>query len=296
MRKFYYLLLLLLVGMGWVACGTAAAAKSVVVGSTNFTEQLVLANIYTDVLKAHHIPVKQRLNLGSREVVFPALKAGELDILPEYTGALLDYLTKGKSKKHTPQAVLKALRAHLPKSIVALKPSSAQDKDALVVTQKTAKQYHLKTISDLRPVASKLTAGGPPEDKTRYVGLPGLKQVYGVQFAGFKSLDAGGPLTTGALSSGAIDVARMFTTEGIIQAKGWVVLKDDKHLVPADNIIPVVRKAILTPTIRKALNAVSNTLTTQQLRTMNKRVTIDKTDPEIVAHDWVQKHHFGKAN
>ncbi len=294
MRKFCSRLALLVISLSLIACGVANAASSkpVVVASTNFSEQLILANIYTDVLKAHHIPVKQRLNLGSREVVFPALKAGDLDILPEYSGALLEYLTKGKSKKSTQQAVLKALRAHLPAGLVALKPSPAQDKDALVVTQETAQKYHLKTVSDLKPVASKLIMGGPPEEKTRHAGLPGLKQVYGLQFKGFKSLDAGGPLTTGALESGTIDVARMFTTEGIIQAKGWVVLKDDKHLVPADNIIPVVRKAVLTDMIRKALNSISKVLTTQQLRQMNKRVTVDKYDPEQVADDWVKKHHL----
>ncbi|WP_199678780.1 ABC transporter substrate-binding protein [Salinisphaera sp. LB1] len=288
------LLLACALATGFIAGEASAASKPVVVGSTNFTEQLVLANIYTDVLEARGVTVKKRLNLGSREVVFPALKSGELDVLPEYSGALLGFLTNGKSKAHKQAAVLKALRQNLPKGIVALKASSAQDKDGLVVTPATARKYHLKTIADLKPVAGQLTFGGPPEAKTRYVGVPGLKQVYGVQFKNFRALDAGGPLTQSALASGAIDVARMFTTQGVISDRGWVLLKDNKNLVPAQNILPVARKAILTPKIRKALNDVSAQLTTEDLQRMNQRVSVKHDDPETVAEDWVKQHHLGQ--
>jgi osmoprotectant transport system substrate-binding protein len=292
MCQLYSRFVLAIIGLSLLASGAAYAANSkpVVIGSTNFTEQLVLGHIYADVLKAHNIPVKTRLNLGSREVVFPALKSGELGIIPGYTGALLDYLTKGNATQASQKAVLKAVRANLPKGIVALKPSSAQDKDALVVTKNTAQKYQLKKVSDLKGVAPKLIIGGPPELKTREVGLPGYKKVYGLHFKDFKALDAGGPLTTGALANGDIQVARMFTTQGIIQAKGWVVLKDDKGLIPADNIIPIARKAVLTSSIRKLLNKVSATLTTRHLREMNKHVTVDKRDPARVAKKWVEKH------
>lgn len=292
MRKLTVLLAGIFMAGAIVTSANAANDKPVVVASTNFTEQLILANIYADVLEAKGVPVKKRLNLGSREVVFPALESGELDVLPEYSGALLGFLTNGKSKAHKQKDVLAALRKNLPKGIVALKASPAQDKDGLVVTQKTAKKYNLKTVSDLASVAGKLTFGGPPEAKTRYDGVPGLKQVYGVQFANFRALDAGGPLTQAALASGAVDVARMFTTQGVIADRGWVLLKDDKQLVPAQNILPVVRKAVLTPTIRKALNAVSAQLTTADLQKMNQRVGVKHDDPEVVAQQWVQAHHL----
>lgn len=294
MRKLF----ILLAGavLAGVIAGSASAAdnKPVVVGSTNFPEQLILANIYADVLEARGVAVNTRLNLGSREVVFPALKSGELDVLPEYSGALLGFLTNGQSKAQKQKAVLAELRQKLPEGIVALKASSAQDKDGLVVTPATAKKYHLKTIADLKPVAGKLTLGGPPEVKTRYVGLKGLKQVYGIEFKNFRALDAGGPLTQSALQSGAIDVARMFTTQGVIPERGWVLLKDNKNLVPAQNILPVVRKAVLTPTIRKALNDISAQLTTEDLQRMNQRVSVKHDDPEIIARDWVKQHHLGK--
>lgn len=277
-------------GITWGASANAADQKPLVIGSTNFPEQLVLANIYADVLEHKGVPVKKRLNLGSREVVFPALKSGEIDLLPEYSGAVLGYLSNGKSKANSSKAVLSALRAALPPGLVALKPSPAQDRDGLVVTSATAEKYHLKTISDLAPVSSKLTLGGPPETKTRYVGVPGLKKIYGVQFGSFRSLDAGGPLTQGALAGGTIDVARMFTTQGVIADRGWVLLQDDKDLVPAQNILPIARKAALTPGVRDALNAVSRQLTTEQLQQMNKKVSVDHYDPETVASKWVKQH------
>lgn len=147
-----------------VVAGPVFAAGTVTVGSTNFTEQIILANIYTDVLEAQGINVDLRPNLGSREIVFPALKAGEVDIVPEYTGALLAYLSgEEKVTAHSQQEVLKALKSKLPDGLVALKPSSAQDKDALIVTQQTAKKYNLKTVSDLKGVADKLVVGGPPK-------------------------------------------------------------------------------------------------------------------------------------
>src|SRR5699024_6987139 len=163
-------LLMAVTGLGLAMAMSAAVAandKPVIIGSTNFAEQLVLANIYAGVLRANDIDVEMRLNLGSRALVFPALEAGELDILPEYTGALLAFLTNGESHATAEQDVLADLRANLPDELVALKPSPAQDKDALVVTPETAKKYDLKTISDLKPVAGKLIIGGPPELKTR---------------------------------------------------------------------------------------------------------------------------------
>lgn len=273
----------------------AASAEPVVVGSTNFPEQLILANIYADVLEARGVEVETRLNLGSREIVFPALKAGEIDVLPEYTGALLGYLTAGEAAAQKPEAVTKALKKELPEGIVMLEPAAAQDKDALVVTQETAEKYDLQAVSDLKGVASELVVGGPPELETRAVGLPGLKKVYGIEFANFRALDAGGPLTVGALQSGAIDVARMFTTQGIIDAKGWVVLKDDKELVPAQNLVPVARQDVLTDDIRAALNAVSAELTTEGLQKLNRSVIVDKTPPAVVAEQWVKAHGLGAS-
>ncbi|WP_227875894.1 ABC transporter substrate-binding protein [Kushneria konosiri] len=269
-----------------------ADQATVTVGSTNFPEQLILANIYADVLRNDGVNVNTRLNLGSREVVFPALTNGEIDVLPEYSGALMTYLDQDEAHAdaRNNEEVMAALRSVLPDGIEALEASPAEDRDALVVTRETADKYHLETFSDLAPVSGELTMGGPPETRTRDVGLPGLKRVYNIEFANFRSLDAGGPLTRGALANGDIDVARMFSSQGAIAENDWVALKDDKDLEPAQNIVPVARSEALNDEIRQSLNRVSEVLTTEDLQDMNHRVEIDKADPAQVASQWVDEH------
>jgi osmoprotectant transport system substrate-binding protein len=260
-----------------------------VVGSANFPEQLILGNMYAEVVEDQGIEVERRLNLGTRDVVFPSLESGEITLVPEYNGALLSYLSKGESDVTSPEETTKQLREALPKGLIALEASEAQDKDALVVTPETAEKYDLKNTSDLAPVADELVVGGPPEMPERPDGLPGLKRVYGIEFAEFKALDAGGPLTIEALANGDIDVGRLFTSQGIIDARGWIVLEDDKELSPAQNIIPIIRKQDSTGKIEDALNKLSATLTTEDLKKLNRRVEVDKEDPEVVAKDYLKQ-------
>lgn len=274
--------------------GSGAAANTVIIGSTDFTEQLILANMYADVLRARGVEVRTKLNLGPREVVFPALKAGAISALPEYTGSLLSYLSEEKATASKPGKVLARLREELPKGIVALQPAPAQNKNVLVVTRETAREYNLQTVSDLKAVADQLVFGGPPESETRALGLPGLKRVYGIEFKKFISLDASGPLTESALRQGDIDVARMFSTDAAIAKYNWVVLEDDKNLQPAQNLIPVIRKDALTPTVRKALNELSSHITTKTMTELNAKVVLEKKDPAKVAHRWLVKEGLVK--
>ncbi|MDP8978517.1 MAG: ABC transporter substrate-binding protein [Actinomycetota bacterium] len=260
----------------------------IIVGSANFPEQLVLANMYAQVLEDAGVKTRTRLNLGSREVVFPALKSGEINLLPEYTGALLDFVA-GESTVTEPDAVYEALQEELPDGLVALEPSEAQDKDGLAVLPETAEEHDLETYSDLEPVAGDMSVGGPPEMETREVGLPGLKRVYGIEFAKFVPLDTAGPVTWEALQSGDVDVARVFTTQGIIEARDWVLLEDDKDLAPAQEIVPVIAEDSLTSEVETALNEVSGVLTTEDLTDLNKQVEIDKRDPAAVARDYLKE-------
>jgi len=264
--------------------------SSITIGSTNFSEQLILAQMYAAVLEKAGVDVQTRLNLGAREVVFPALEKGDIDLLPEYTGAALSFLDP-EATAVEPQEVLTALRSKLePKSLVALDPTPAEDKDAFAVTKETAEKYNLQKISDLEPVAGQLVIGGPPELKTRPAGLPGLKKLYGIEFKEFKALDAGGPLTVSALKKGDIDVARVFTTQGVIADEGWVVLEEDKLLEPAQNLIPIGRKDAVTDQISQALNALAPKVTSEELTKLNAQVDIDKKDPETVARDLLTQH------
>ena len=262
--------------------------SSVTVGSTNFSEQLILAEMYAAVLKKAGVNVDTRLNLGAREVVFPALEKGEIDLLPEYNGSALSFLNPDATQT-TADEVNTALAPLLDgKGLVALEPSPAEDKDGFAVTKETADKYGLAKISDLKGKAGQLVIGGPPELKTRPSGIPGLKKVYGIEdFKEFKALDAGGPLTVSALKKGDIDVGRVFTTQGAIAENGWVLLEEDKPLEPAQNIVPIGRKDAMTDQVTQALNALAPKITTEELTKLNKLVDVDKQDPEKVANDWL---------
>ena len=274
-----------LVWTGISACGDQA--ERITVGSTNFSEQLILAHIYADVLEHQGYQVQRRMNLGSREIVYPALLAGEIDLLPEYSGALLAYVTRGEHEATSPDAVIDGLRDNLPDELLLLDAAPAENKDALVVRSDTAEEYGLIRISDLAPVASTLTIGGPPEMRQRRNGLPGLQDVYGLSFHRFRALDAGGPVTIAALTNGDIDVARMFTTQGVIAARGWVILDDDKQLTPAQNVVPLLRRDAASDGISEVLNAVSSQLTTEILQQLNEAVSIERKDPAAVARQWL---------
>lgn len=265
-----------------------ASAGTVVVGSANFPEDVLLGEIYAQAMQGKGVKVEKKLNIGSREVYFRALKKGELSMLPEYNGALLTYLDP-KASAVTTADTNKQLAAKLPKGIVALNSATAEDKDSVVVTKATAQKYHLTSVADLKPVAGKLTMGGPPEFKTRKQGIVGLKSEYGVNFKNFKSLDTAGPITVSALAKGQIQAADLFTTDPAVLTKGFVVLKDPKNLFGAQNVTPVVNDKVVPANAKQVMNQVSAKLTTPELVSMMKQVNVDKDDPSDVAKQWLKK-------
>lgn len=250
---------------------------TIAIGSTNFTEQELVAEMYAQALEAADYSVERSFQLGAREVVLPALQNGDIDLYPEYVGTALEFLNGGAGEATSDtQETLGLLQEQFSDSgVEVLEPAEAQDKNGLVVTQETADELGLSAVSDLEGQAAELTLGGPPECPQRPLCLPGYEDVYGLDFGDFISLDAGGPLTIGGLESGDIDVALMFTTQGVIDEKGWVLLEDDMGLQPAENIVPAIREDSLDPMIREQLNAVSAALTTEKLTALNKRVDVD---------------------
>ena len=270
------------------AGGTGSAAtETVIVGSANFPESELLADIYAGALKAKGVQVTTKLNIASRETYVPALRNGEINLIPEYTGNFAKYLNKDADVADEAKA-LAALRAALPENLEALEPAKAQDKDAVVVAADTASKYNLEAIGDLAPVASQLVLGGPPEWKERANGVPGLKSVYGLEFKEFKPLDVAGPLSVTALKNGQVQAVNLFTTDPAIKANGFVVLDDPKSLFGAQNVIPVITKAKATPTVKNALNAVSAKLDTDTLATLVTKVVVDKKDAAAVADEWLK--------
>ncbi len=283
-------------GAGTGGPAPAAARPDVTIGSTNFYEQVTLAELYAQTLEANGYKVTRKFNLGNREIVQPALESGQIDLDAEYLATLLAFVDKdgkiGKpttDKRETAATLQKALE---PKQLTVLDPADATDQNGFVVTKDTASAKNLKKISDLGPVASGLVLGGPPECPQRPFCALGLKNTYGLTFKDFKPLDAGGPLTVAALEGKQIDVGLLFTSDPSIVAKSFVLLEDDRHLQLADNIAPVVRNAVLQKddgTLKKLLNMISAKLSQAELNDMNKQVAVDKKDGKVVAAAWLKK-------
>jgi len=260
----------------------------VVIGSANFPENEVLAEVYALALKKAGVKVTTKLNIGAREVYYPQVEKGAITIIPEYNGTLLTVEVDKTSTAKSTADVDAALAAKLPSTLTVLNPAPAQDSDSITVTQATAAKYHLKSIADLGPAASQLVLGGPPEFKTRTDGVIGLKSIYGLTFKNFDPLDESGPITLSALTSGKVQAADVFTTTPQITSDKLVPLTDPKNLFAAQNVIPLLYKTALTPTITSTLNAVDAKLTTSALLALDVKVITDKQDYTTAARQWLQ--------
>jgi osmoprotectant transport system substrate-binding protein len=260
-----------------------SASGSVVVGSANFPESELLAEVYAIALQDKGIKATTKLNIGDREVYYPQVVKGAITIFPEYNGALLSGEVDPTSTAKTTAAVDAALTAKLPSSLEILNPAPAQDSDALTVTAATAAKYHLKSIADLKPYASGWVLGAPSEFTTRPDGIPGLKANYGLTFKSFDPLDESGPLTLAALTGGKVQVADVFTTTPQIITDHLVSLADPKANFAAQNVIPLVYKADSNATITSTLNEISAALSTSALLQMDNAVITDKQDYSTVA-------------
>lgn len=278
------------------SCGDPAAEPdtgalddgAVTVGSFDFPESELLAEIYGQALAGAGYDVEYRLAAGPRELVQPALARGLVEFVPEYAGTALDFFGAGGDLAPTDtdatHAALERRLADTP--LVPLAPAPAQDANAVVVTPELAERYDLTTISDLRAVAADLTFGGPPGCPERPFCLAGLESVYGLRFGAFMPLDVGGPLTHQALAGGHIDAALLFTTDPRVARDGLVVLADDKALQPAENVTPIVRAEVIDregDAFVEAVDAVSARLTTDVLRDLNDQVAAGEPAGEVAA-------------
>ncbi|MBM7769992.1 osmoprotectant transport system substrate-binding protein [Actinokineospora baliensis] len=268
------------------ASGTPAPAGAITIGSANFPESSLLAEIYASALEAKGVKVTKKLGIGSREAYYPGLQDGSIDLIPEYTGSLLTHVDK-KAEATAPDEVYAALQKALPETLTVLEKSAAEDKDAVVVTKETATKLNLKSIEDLAKTGP-VTVGGPPEFQKRVDGLPGLAELYKLEVKEYKSLDAGGPLTVEALKSGVVQAADLFTTDPAITANDFVVLDDPKNNFAAQNVVPLINKSKADDTVKQVLNAISAKLTTEILIELNTKLSApDKPDAAKVAKEWL---------
>ena len=279
------------------ACGSAGtsggAKPAITIGSTNFSEQLVLGELYSQILEANGYAVTRKFNLGAREIVFPAVVSGQIDMEADYLATLLAFVDKTATGSTDPKQTFATLQNALKsKNVTVLDYAPAVDQNGFVVTKATADKYKLAKLSDVAPVGNQLVLGGPPECPNREFCALGLKNKYGITFKDFKALDTGGPITVQALVGGQIDVGLLFTSDATIAVRGFVLLEDDKQLQLSDNVAPVVRNDYLSTAgdgFKTLINSIAPKLTTAELTAMNKQVEVDKMDPKVVAKAWLTK-------
>jgi osmoprotectant transport system substrate-binding protein len=279
--------------------GTAAAlperapGRAVVVASFNFRESELLAAIYALALMNAGIPARLQLDVGPRELVQPALAEGLVDVVPEYLGSALASLEPAADVAMSdPVAVGRELVRVLARwHVQVLAPAAAQDQNGLVVSRATASRLRLRTVSDLGPLAREMILGGAPECPQRPYCLPGLRRVYGLQFARFVPL-ATEQERAEAIEQGVVDVVVTGTTDGHLASGDFVLLADDRQQQPADNIVPVVRAAAVArygARLADTLDAVSARLTTSDLISLNWRVKVAGQNVLAEARAWLQR-------
>jgi osmoprotectant transport system substrate-binding protein len=274
--------------------GGGAPGGTVVVASFNFPESELLAAIYGLAIRHAGILMQLQLDLGPRELVQPALEQGLVDMVPEYLGTALTSLEAHPGVPMSDQAAVRVAlaRALARRHVQVMTPAAAQDQNGLVVTAATARRLGLHKVSDLRRAASRLVLGGSPECPDRPYCLPGLRQVYGLRFAGFLPFDTE-PQRVTALREGVVDVAVLDITDGNLATGDLVLLADDRHLQPAENVVPVITRSALArygKRLADAVNAVSAQLTSKALLFMDWRIEVAGNDVTAEARAWLERH------
>jgi osmoprotectant transport system substrate-binding protein len=284
------------------ACAAGGSGPTIKIGSDGFYEAKLMAEIYAQALEANGYTVDRTgIGMGARAVSAAALESGQIDLKPEYIGSGLAYYEPGK-QTGDPAANAAALQAVLSGKgggITVLDYSPAADQNAFVVRPETAAKYNLKTMSDLGKVASQLKLGVATDCATNPVCGPALMSAYGIDVSNAVKLSACDTPMVQALKGGTIDVGELCSTQPDIAVNGWVVLEDDKHTQPADNIAPLVRDDLLAKLSDKAgfekiLNDVSAAMDTATLTDLNKQVAVDNKDIAAVAKAWLQSKGFVK--
>ncbi len=276
-----------------VACAKHGR-RSVSIGAKNFTEELVLGELYAQTLEARGFAVTRKFNLGGTQVAMEALLRGDLDLYPEYTGtALLSVLHQApiRDAAELYRTVKREYQRHY--ALTWLEPAPFDDTQALATTVAVARRYGIRTLSETAQAAPQLRLGAIPEFTTRPDGLPGLQKAYGgFRFKDVKLFDIGLKYT--ALESGQVDVAVAFGTDGQIAYDRLILLIDDKHFWPSYQVAPVVRDDVLRalPALAPNLNRIAPFLTDEVMRRLNGQVDREKMDPADAARAFLRAHRL----
>lgn len=282
--------------LGAAALSGCAHGSSLAVGSKNFTEELLLGELYAQMLEHAGLSPGRKLDLGGTQIAMAALQRGEIDLYPEYTGTAL-LVVLGAAPLHDAAAIYATVKEQYAKryDLVWLDPAPMNDTQALATTQAIRAKYEVQTLSQLSTLAPQLRLGAVPEFVKRADGLPGLQRVYGgFNFKSTRLIDIG--LKYKALLDGDVDVVVAFGTDGAIAADNLYVFVDDKHVWPAYQAAPVVRAATLQkyPAIATTLNRLAPLLTDRVMRGLNEQIDgPQKREPADVARDFIAARHLG---
>jgi osmoprotectant transport system substrate-binding protein len=262
----------------------------VTIGTKNFTEQFILGELYAQALRANGFRVRLKSDIGASEIVDRALTGGSLDMYPEYTGVMLSELAGNRERPPSAQVAYRDAKAFQEQrgfTLLAMTPFS--DQNALAVTPAFARRHRLHSIGDLARLPGLVEVGAPPEFRTRFEGVSGLRKLYGLDRLRVKVLKIGDQYAE--LDSGSISVANVFSTDGQLVAGRYVTLRDPRALFAFQNVAPVIRKDLVRryPRLARVLDSVSVKLTTEAMRRMNADAVQRKQPPAVVAQRFLRR-------
>lgn len=291
--------LAVVIGLLTTACGAnqnplgttpstqTAGTQEVIVGSAQFTESEIIAEIYAGALNAKGVAASTKTRIGSREVYLQALRDGSISMMPEYTGNLLQFVDP-QNPARSPQDIEQALPDAVGPDLKVLNSSAAANQDVYVMLKSTADSNGILSLRDLGPKASQWVLGGPSELAGRPYGPKGLEGVYNVKFKEFRPYNAQA-VKIKDLSDGKIQVATFFTTDVALTDPKFVQLTDPELMILPQNVIPLVRNFVAdNQTAKDAINAVQEQLTTEELTGLNRKADTEHQNPKDIAADWLK--------
>ena len=258
-------------------------SETIVVGSQGYYSNEIIAEIYAQALEGAGFTVEKQLNIGQRDAYMPEVESGEINVFPENTGSLLEYLSEDEVDVTAPEDVYTALTEALPDGLTALDYAEASDQDTYTVLKSFAEENDLTSIGDLKNVTSQVTIGAPPEFEQRPYNPAAAKEVYGVDLA----FSATGPTTLESLLAGEIQVADIYTADPAFETEDIVALEDPENLIISSNVVPIVSSDIADE-VSEVLNAISAKLTAEELVSLNVLSTVDQQSSADIAKKWLE--------
>lgn len=264
----------------------SAGDDTIVIGSQAYYSNEIIAEIYAQALEGEGFTVDRQFNIGQRDVYMPDVESGAIDLFPEYTGNLLEYLDDSATAT-SPDEVYAALEDALPKGLTALDYAEATDQDTYTVLKSFAEENGLTTIADLARVKTPVTVGAAPEFEKRPYGPAAAKKTYGVDLA----FSATGPTTLDALLAGKIQVADIYSADPAFETEEIVALEDPENIILASNVVPIASTDVADK-IDDVINAVSAKLSADELVALNVKSTVDQESASKIAKKWLADNGF----